>query len=107
MEDATVARATQGLWRLGLSFLASGLGAWILFAPPELGAIMALGPVVGDAVAAAAPFLVFAFVGPRLRRVIPSGKGRNEFLRVRFGPAASIAATHVAPLYMGCSSPPA
>ena len=101
VDDFTVARSTQGAGRLGLSFLASGLGAWILFAPAELGAIMGAAPVVGYAVAAAGPFLVFAFVGPRLRRIVPSGQGLSEFLRVRFGPAASIVATLVSLLYMG------
>lgn len=101
VDDFTVARASQGPFALGLSFLASGLGAWILFAPPELGAIMGIGPVIGYAVAAAGPFLVFAFVGPRLRRIVPSGQGLSEFLRVRFGRAASTVVTLVSLLYMG------
>ena len=93
LDDFTVARGSQGPLTLGLSFLASGLGAWILFAPPELGAILGIGPVIGYAVAAAGPFLVFAFVGPRLRRIVPSGQGLSEFLRVRFGRSASTLVT--------------
>ncbi|TSE34480.1 hypothetical protein [Tepidimonas charontis] len=34
------ARNTQSAYTLGLSFLASGLGAWILFVPPEIGAFV-------------------------------------------------------------------
>ncbi|MEX1176872.1 MAG: hypothetical protein WEB09_00290 [Nitriliruptor sp.] len=101
LDDFIVARGSQGPVALGLSFLASGLGAWILFAPPELGAILGIGPVIGYAVAAAGPFLVFAFVGPRLRRIVPSGQGLSEFLRVRFGRSASRLATAVSLLYMG------
>jgi solute:Na+ symporter, SSS family len=101
VDEFTTARGTQGPVALGLSFLASGLGAWILFAPPELGAILGIGPVIGYALAAAGPFLVFAFVGPRLRRIVPSGQGLSEFLRVRFGPSASILVTLVSLLYMG------
>lgn len=101
LDDFTVARGSQGPVALGLSFLASGLGAWILFAPPELGAILGIGPVIGYAVAAAAPFFVFAFVGPRLRRIVPSGQGLSEFLRVRFGRSASGLVTAVSLLYMG------
>lgn len=101
LDDFTVARGSQGPLALGLSFLASGLGAWILFAPPELGAMLGLGPVIGYAVAAAGPFLVFAFVGPRLRRIVPSGQGLSEFLRVRFGPGAGVLVTLVSLLYMG------
>lgn len=101
VDGFTVARGTQGPLALGLSFLASGLGAWILFAPAELGALLGIGPVIGYAIAAAGPFLVFAWVGPRLRRLVPSGHGLSEFLRVRFGPSASIAVTLVSLLYMG------
>ena len=101
VDDFTVARGSQGPLALGLSFLASGLGAWILFAPPELGAVMGVVPVVGYAVAAAGPFVVFALVGPRLRRLVPSGQGLTEFVRVRFGAAASAVVTGVSVLYMG------
>ena len=100
VDDFVVARGSQGPGSLGLSFLASGLGAWILFAPPELGALLGLDAVIGYAVAAAAPFLVFAVVGPRLRRLVPSGQGLTEFLRVRFGPAAGTAVALLSVLYM-------
>ncbi len=101
LDGYLLARGSQGPVALGLSFLASGLGAWILFAPPELGAILGIGPVIGYAVAAAAPFLVFAFVGPRVRRIAPSGQGLGEFLRVRFGRGVGVAVTLVSLLYMG------
>ncbi|MCC5947136.1 MAG: hypothetical protein JJT89_01660 [Nitriliruptoraceae bacterium] len=97
----TLARGTQGAGTLGLSFLASGLGAWILFAPAELGVLLGIGPVIGYALAAAGPFLIFAFVGPRLRRLLPSGHGLGDLVRVRFGRTASIAVTVVSLLYMG------
>jgi SSS family solute:Na+ symporter len=101
VDDYVLARGSQGTMALGWSFVASGLGAWILFAPPELGALLGLGAVVGYAVAAAAPFVVLAFVGPRLRRLVPSGHGLTEFLRVRFGPAAGVVVALVSLLYMG------
>lgn len=100
-DDYVLARGSQGPVALGLSFLASGLGAWILFAPPEIGALLGLDAVIGYAVAAAAPFVVFAFVGPRLRRITPSGHGLTEFLRVRFGPAAGTVVALLSLLYMG------
>ena len=101
VDDFTVARGSQGPWALGLSFLASGLGAWVLFAPAELGVLLGVTPVVGYAVAAAGPFLVFAAVGPRLRRLVPSGQGLTQFVRVRFGRTASAVVTGVSVLYMG------
>lgn len=101
LDDYVLARGSQGAPALGLSFLASGLGAWILFAPPELGALLGLGAVIGYALAAAGPFVVLAFVGPRLRRIVPSGQGLSEFLRVRFGPAAGLVVALVSVAYMG------
>lgn len=101
VDDYVLARNSQGAVGLGLSFLASGLGAWILFAPPELGAVLGIDAVVGYAVAAAGPFVVFALVGPRLRRAVPSGHGLTEFLRVRFGPAAGTAVALLSLAYMG------
>jgi solute:Na+ symporter, SSS family len=101
LDDYVVARGSQGAPALGLSFLASGLGAWILFAPPELGALLGLGAVLGYALAAAGPFVVLAFVGPRLRRIVPAGQGLSEFLRVRFGPAAGTVVALVSLAYMG------
>ena len=101
VDEYLVARASQGPGMLGLSFLASGLGAWILFAPPELGVLLGIDAVVGYALAAAAPFLVLAYVGPRIRRLVPSGSGLTEFVRVRFGPAAGTVIALVSLLYMG------
>jgi solute:Na+ symporter, SSS family len=99
--DYVLARGSQGPTSLALSFLASGLGAWILFAPPELGVLLGMTAVVGYALAAAAPFAVLAVVGPRLRRTVPSGHGLTEFLRVRFGPTAGVVVALVSLLYMG------
>lgn len=101
LDDYVVARGSQGAGTLGLSFLASGLGAWILFAPAELGALLGFGAVLGYALAAAAPFVVIALIGPRLRRIVPAGQGLAEFLRVRFGPAAGTVVTLVSFAYMG------
>lgn len=101
VDDFTTARGSQGPLSLALSFVASGLGAWILFAPPELGALLGVVPVVGYALAAAAPFVLFAVLGPRLRRVLPDGQGLGQFVRARFGSAASGAVTSVSVLYMG------
>jgi solute:Na+ symporter, SSS family len=101
LDDYVSARGSQGAPALGLSFLASGLGAWILFAPPELGALLGLGAVLGYAVAAAAPFVILAFVGPRLRRLVPAGQALSEFLRARFGRAAGTVVAVVSLAYMG------
>lgn len=85
VEEYVVARGSQRAGALGLSFLASGMGAWILFATPEVGAFVGLVAVVGYAVGAGAPILAFAFLGPRLRAVVPTGHSLTEFVRLRYG----------------------
>lgn len=87
VEDYLLARNSQGGWPLGLSFLASGMGAWILFAPPEVGAGVGMVAVVGYALGAAGPFVAFALLGRRIRAVVPSGHSITEFVHLRYGRA--------------------
>lgn len=79
------ARGSQSGPTLGLSFLAAGLGAWILFAPPEVGAGVGLVGVAGYALGSAAPLLGVVSVGRRLREVLPEGRSLTEFAGLRFG----------------------
>jgi solute:Na+ symporter, SSS family len=100
VEDYVVARHSQPASTLGLSFLAAGMGAWILFAPPEVGAgVGALG-VAGYALGAAAPIAAFGLLGPRIRAVVPSGHSLAEFVRVRFGRPFQVYVTVISVLYM-------
>ncbi len=52
LEEFSVAWGTQSGTSLGLSFFASGVGAWILFGPPEVGASIGIAGVLGYALAA-------------------------------------------------------
>ena len=100
VEDYVVARNSQPASTLGLSFLAAGMGAWILFAPPEVGAgIGGLG-VAGYALGAAAPIAAFGILGPRIRAIVPQGHSLSEFVRVRFGRPFQVYVTVISLLYM-------
>ena len=70
---------------LAFSFFASGLGGWILFAPPEVAVLHGGLGVLGYAIAAALPFLALAWLGPRLRRIVPEGITLTDFISRRFG----------------------
>lgn len=85
LEDFVIARNSQGTAAVGLSFVASGLGAWILFAPPEVGAFVGLVGVIGYALGVAAPILAFILLGRRMRRIVPEGHTLTEFVGARFG----------------------
>ncbi|HWB71223.1 MAG TPA: hypothetical protein VG452_03330 [Egibacteraceae bacterium] len=87
VEDYVVARNSQSARMLGLSFLASGMGAWVLFAPPEVGATVGAAAIVGYALGAAAPLAAFALLGRRMRAVVPAGHALTEWVRLRFGRA--------------------
>lgn len=100
VEDFVVARNSQPGLTLGLSFLAAGMGAWILFAPPEVGAGVGLVGVGGYALGSAAPFVVYGLLGRRIRSVLPAGHSLPEFLRVRFGRAFSVYVAGISVLYM-------
>lgn len=100
VDDYLVARDSQGALSLGLSFFASGMGAWILFAPPEVGAGVGLVGVVGYAVGAGAPICAFAIIGRRIRRVAPQGQSITGFVRARFGRLFYLYVTGISIAYM-------
>jgi Na+/proline symporter len=100
VEDFIIARNSQSASTLALSFLAAGMGAWILFAPPEVGAGIGPVAVVGYALGAAAPIAVFGLLGPRIRAIVPAGHSLSEFVRVRFGRPFQVYVTAISVLYM-------
>jgi SSS family solute:Na+ symporter len=102
LDDYLTARNSQGASALGLSFLASGMGAWILFAPPEVGAFVGPVALAGYAVGAALPFLVFAWCGGAIRRRLPQGRSIGEFAQARFGAGVRRWVSALSVLYMLC-----
>ncbi len=85
LDDYLTARNSQTGLTLGLSFLASGMGAWILFAPPEVGAFVGPVAVAGYALGSALPFALLAWMGPTIRRRLAQGRSLTEFAAERFG----------------------
>lgn len=102
LDDYITARNTQGTSALGLSFLASGMGGWILFAPPEVGAFVGPIALAGYAVGAALPFIVFALCGPAIRRYLPEGRSIGEFAHACYGVGVRRWVSLISVLYMLC-----
>lgn len=71
-----------------LTYLAMGSG--ILFSYPQLATITGVQGVVIYALSSALPLLIFAFVGPIVRRKCPEGFVLTEWTRQRYGIAAAI-----------------
>lgn len=102
LDDYLTARGSQSATTLGLSFLASGMGAWILFVPPEIGAFVGPVALVGYALAAALPFLLLAWLGPAIRQRVPHGRTIAEYAQDRFGKGLRLWVTALSVLYMLC-----
>ncbi|MFM7343246.1 MAG: sodium:solute symporter family transporter [Betaproteobacteria bacterium] len=102
LDDYLTARGSQSASTLGLSFFASGLGAWILFAPPEIGAFVGPVALAGYALGAALPFFLLAAFGAEIRRRMPRGRTIAEFAQERFGGPMRLWVSALSALYMLC-----
>lgn len=102
LDDYVTARNSQTSTTLGLSFVASGMGAWILFAPPEIGAFVGPLALAGYALGSALPFIVLGFYGPAIRRALPAGRSIAEFAEACYGRGVRHWVTLVSVVYMAC-----
>ena len=66
------------------------MGSGILFAYPQLATITGVQGVVIYAFASAAPLLIFAVLGPIIRRKAPEGFVLTEWTRQRYGVVAAL-----------------
>jgi Na+/proline symporter len=85
IEDYITARRSLGTWATTTTLVASGMGAWILFSPAEAATWGGLVAILGYGLGAAAPLLIFIFLGRRLRQLIPEGHSLTEYVWHRYG----------------------
>ena len=78
------ANRNVGLFSLSTSFVASALGAWILFGPASAATWGGIGAVIGYALGTAFPMIFLIFLGKKIRNEFPKGTTLIEFLRKRF-----------------------
>ncbi|CZS98216.1 uncharacterized protein RAG0_07025 [Rhynchosporium agropyri] len=83
--DYLSSNRTQTAVPLALNFIASALGSGMLVAYPQLATITGVQGVVVYAIASAAPLLIFAFLGPIIRKKCPEGFVLTEWTRQRYG----------------------
>ncbi|MCL7931041.1 sodium:solute symporter [Halomonas llamarensis] len=102
LDDYVTARNSQSAGTLGLSFLASGMGAWILFAPPEIGAFVGPVALAGYAIGSALPFIVLGLYGPKIRQALPQGRSIAEFAEACYGRGVRRWVSLVSVAYMAC-----
>ena len=67
-----------------------GLGSGILFSYPELATITGVQGVIVYALSSSLPLLIFATLGPIIRRKCPEGFVLTEWTRQRYGLVAAL-----------------
>lgn len=84
--DSYIVCRNQVSGRVALATItASAMGGWILFNPPEAGSSLGgITAVVGYCFGTALAVFIYAFVGSRLRQIMPWGYSLNEYVRHRF-----------------------
>jgi Na+/proline symporter len=88
LEDYMVSRNQFGSGMALATIVASAMGAWILFSPPEAGSFFGgITAILGYCLGSAGAVALFFFVGPRLRLLMPRGHSLNEYVKYRFGGA--------------------
>ena len=81
--------------------MCTALGSSILFSYPQISTIAGVQGLVVYSLASALPLLVFAWLGPIIRRKCPEGFVLTEWTRQRYG---AIAALYLSALTYGCGS---
>ena len=100
LQEYIVARNSIGAPLSTATFVATGMGAWILFAPVETTINFGLIALIGYAVGGASPLIAFWFLGPRLRLIMPNGNTLAEYIGKRFGGLAGVIILIVMVFYM-------
>ena len=85
LENYLTANRSVGTASLTTSFVASALGAWILFGPASAATWGGIGSVIGYSLGTAFPMIALIFLGTKLRKVFPKGKTLTEFIHHKFG----------------------
>jgi len=97
------ARASTGSFGIAMSYFASGMGAWVVYATAEMGATPAISwlGVLGYASASAGPALLIVWLGPLVRE--QSGEEAfttADFSRKRYGRVMQVTCMAVSFFYM-------
>lgn len=85
MDDFLTARGSSGSKMLSATFLASFLGVFILFTPPEAGSIGGLTTIIGYAAGVGSLYVAFLVLSPKIRGYLPEGSTLNDFVLKRYG----------------------
>jgi len=100
LEDFISARNSAGFGATFATLVASGMGAWILFSPAEAAITGGITALIGYALSSACALFVYAWLGQRLRKMMPAGHSIAEYVFYRFGAGMSLLALLITAFYM-------
>jgi Na+/proline symporter len=88
-DDFLSARGTAGWYAVAMSYFAGGMGAWVIYGTPEMGATRAISwwGVIGYSTASAFPATILMWLGPIVKRKVGAAKGftATDFALTRYG----------------------
>jgi Na+/proline symporter len=84
LNNYLTANRSVGFFSLSTSFVASSLGAWILFGPASAATWGGIGAVIGYALGTAFPMLILIYLGKKIRGEFAKGSTLIQFLRKKF-----------------------
>ena len=73
LNNYLVANRNIGVFSLTTSFVASALGAWILFGPASAATWGGIGSVIGYSLGTAFPMIALIYLGKKIRKTFPAG----------------------------------
>jgi len=85
LDNYLVANRSIGVFSLTTSFVASALGAWVLFGPASAATWGGIGSVIGYSFGTAFPLFILIYLGKKFRKLYPKAKTLIELVRLRFG----------------------
>ena len=99
-DDKFVIKNKYNLFFSISSFVSSALGFWIIFSPAAAATWGGMGNVIGYALGAAMPLVLFIFIGKYVRKVFPNSTGFHDCIENRFGKNLSHFVIIVSLVYM-------
>ena len=87
-EEFVTARGTCSFWRIGWSFYAGAVGAWVITAPPLFASSLGIPGVIVYAITSGLPILLIAFLGGRITAALPHVFSLTDYTAWRYGPVA-------------------
>ena len=99
-DDKFVIKNKYNIFFSTSSFVSSALGFWIIFSPAAAATWGGMGNVIGYALGAAMPLILFIFIGKYVRKVFPNSSGFHDCIENRFGKSLSHFVIIVSLIYM-------